>query len=130
MIAPVDHEGVRYEALHWGKERGLGQNGGFVAAIDIASGKELWVQRIYQIVYGDKSPQKYDRFITALALMDGGGALAVTDQTGAVHRLDLATRAVTQISPAPDATPAPNPRKPAKPEPTEKKGFLGKLLGD
>ncbi|MDO9526713.1 MAG: hypothetical protein Q7J57_14440 [Gemmobacter sp.] len=130
MIAPVEHGGLRYEALHWAKERGLGQNGGFVAAIDIASGKELWVQRIYEIVYGDKSPQKYDRFITTLTLIDGDTALAVTDQTGAVYRLDLGTRAVTLISAAPDTTPPPNPRKPAKAEPAEKKGFFGRLLGD
>ena len=69
MVTPVEHDGVRYEAVHWGKQRELGQNGGFVAAIDAASGEELWIVRIYEIVYGEKSPQKYDRFLTELELI-------------------------------------------------------------
>jgi hypothetical protein len=128
MVAPVDHAGIRYQALHWGKERDLGQNGGFVTATDLASGHELWVARIYEIVYGDMSPSKYDRFVTRLELIEDGAALAVTDQTGAVHRLDLATRAVSLIAAAPAADRPANPRKPEKT--AERKGLFGRLRGD
>jgi outer membrane protein assembly factor BamB len=127
MVAPVERDGIRYEALHWGKERNLGQNGGFVVAIDDDTGVELWVQKIYDITYGDKSPQKYDRFVTRLALIDNGAALAVTDDTGAVHRLDLTTRAVTLLQPAPATQTPVNPLKPAA-EPG--KGLLRRLFGD
>lgn len=126
MVEPVVYGDIRYEALHWGKERDLGQNGGFVVAIDMNTGEELWVVRVYEIVYGDKSPQKYDRFITELSLIEKGDALSVTDQSGAVYRLDLATRAVTVLSPAEGNSPTPNPRKPA---PAEKKGFFQRLFG-
>jgi hypothetical protein len=127
MVMPVEHDGIRYEALHWGKQRDLGQNGGFVAAFDIETGAELWIAKIYHIEYGDKSPQKYDRFVTELELIEDGAALAVTDQTGAVHRLDLTSREATVISPAPDRPTGPHPDKPAKAP--EKPGFFRRLLG-
>ena len=113
-VTPVEYDGVRYEAMHWGKPRDLGQNGGFVAAIDIESGDEIWLAKIYQITYGDKSPQKYDRFITALKLVEQGDALEIEDDTGAVHRLDLATREATLVSAAPEVERGPHPDKPPR----------------
>ena len=97
-VEPVRHGGVRYEALHWGKERDLGQNGGLIAAIDEASGDELWVAKVYRIVYGDKSPQKYDRFIDGLALSADGTALMVTDESGGEYRFDLASRTAEALN--------------------------------
>lgn len=114
MVAPVEFDGVRYEALHWGKQRDLGQNGGFVVAVDSATGEELWIQRIYEITYGEKSPQKYDRFITELKLIERGDALEVVDETGARHRLDLETREVTPIEAAPSQERGPHPDRPPK----------------
>ena len=35
-VEPVSIDNVRYEGLHWGKNRGLGQNGGYIVAIDAA----------------------------------------------------------------------------------------------
>ncbi len=94
-VAPVSFEGRRYEAITFGKARGLGQNGGYVAAIDEASGRELWVQRIYRIRYdrgleGDKQ----DVFITGLTLLPAARALRIENERGASYRLDLRTRQV------------------------------------
>ncbi len=112
-VAPVTVNGLRIDALHWGKDRGLGQNGGYVTATDPASDTELWAQKVYDITYGDKSPQKYDLFITKLTVVDDGAAVQITDQDGRVFHLDPATRAVRMImAPVPDA-PKPNPRKPS-----------------
>ena len=33
-VAPVNVGNVKIEAIHWGKDRGLGQNGGYIAAFD------------------------------------------------------------------------------------------------
>ncbi|MEN3375344.1 MAG: hypothetical protein V7604_699 [Hyphomicrobiales bacterium] len=95
-VAPVSFEGRRYEAIDFGKARGLGQNGGYVAAIDEASGRELWVQRIYRIRYdrgleGDKQ----DVFITGLTLLPAARALTIENERGKRYRLDLGTRKVT-----------------------------------
>ncbi|MDT0681203.1 hypothetical protein RM543_00790 [Roseicyclus sp. F158] len=111
-VEPVIEDGVRYEAVHWGKERGFAQNGGIVAARDEGSGEELWTAVIYEIEYGPKSPQKYDRFITRMDLVEGGEALRIMDESGAVHRLDLSTREVETLSAPPQSSPKPNPRKP------------------
>lgn len=125
-VSPVMIDGVRYEALHWGKQRDLGQNGGFVVAYDAATGDELWVQKIYDIVYGDKSPQKYDLFIRDLTAIEDGQALRITDESGRVHKLDLATRTVSVVIEPVTGPARSNPRKP----PTQKaKSLLGRLFG-
>src|SRR6266496_104094 len=95
-VAPVSFEGRRYEAIAFGKARGLGQNGGYVAAIDAASGREVWVQRIYRIRYDRRlEGDKQDVFITGLTLLPAARALAIENERGERYRLDLGTRKVT-----------------------------------
>jgi hypothetical protein len=95
-VQPVTLGGVRYEALHWGRKRGLGQNGGFIMAIDMASGRELWVQRIYEIRYSpDMELDVQDRFITAIRKRMFSNTLEITDEAGHRYRFDPATRAVS-----------------------------------
>jgi hypothetical protein len=90
------HQGVRYEAVHWGQARGLGQNGGYVQALDPATGKVLWIHRIYAIAYDPAMEQdKQDRFISGLAVADNGDALLVVDERGGRYVLDLRTHRVT-----------------------------------
>jgi hypothetical protein len=95
-VAPVSFDGRRYEAIHFGKARGLEQNGGYVAAIDEASGRELWVQRIYRIRY-DRGIEadKQDVFITGLTRAPGAHTLSIENERGARYRLDVRTRKVT-----------------------------------
>ena len=125
-VTPVSVGNIRYDALHWGKERGLDQNGGFVIAINPSTGEEIWVQKIYEIVYGDKSPQKYDLFITDLKFLDARNGLQITDQSGRVHHMGLDSRVVTLIIEPVAGTPRPNPEKP----PTKKpKSLLQRLFG-
>jgi hypothetical protein len=92
-VPPVTLEGVRYEALHWGRERGLGQNGGFVRAVDPDGGRELWTAQVYRIDYQPgMETDVQDRFIRALAPTADGRALLVTDERGGRFVLDLASR--------------------------------------
>ena len=91
-VAPVTVGDVRYEALPWGRERGLDQNGGYVVAKDAATGRELWVARIYRIEYVPKlETDVQDIFIRSLAPSDDGHDLVVTDERGREFQLDLAT---------------------------------------
>jgi len=95
-VAPVSFEGRRYEVINFGKARGLEQNGGYVAAIDEASGNELWVQLIYRIRYDRRiEGDKQDVFITGLTLAPRARALSIENERGARYRLDLRTRKVT-----------------------------------
>ncbi len=92
--APVVVGGIRYEALPWGKARGLGQNGGYLAAIDVASGRESWLLKVYDVVYdGEREDDKQDLFIEDLTL-EASGLLRVTDERGGLYRVDLQQRCV------------------------------------
>ena len=94
-ITPVSFEGRRYEAIDFGKARGLDQNGGYVAAIDEASGLELWVQRVYRIRYERRlEGDKQDVFITRLTPLPATRALLIENERGARYRLDLHNREV------------------------------------
>lgn len=92
--AAVVEGGVRYEALPWGKARGLGQNGGYIAAYDTRTEDELWLLKVYTVVYdGEREDDKQDLFIEDLTL-EAPGRLRVTDERGGVHHVDLRRRAV------------------------------------
>lgn len=95
-VAPVARDGVRYEVVHWGKARGLAQNGGYVAAVDEDSGEELWLLRVYETVYDEgMEGDKQDVFITRLRVACRGACLEVEDERGREYRVDLASHAVT-----------------------------------
>lgn len=97
---PVSQGGIRYEAVPWGRARGLPQNGGYVAAIDEATGAELWLTRIYDAPPADdREGDKRDVFITRLELSADRQFLLVTNELGAVYRLDLRTRSVVRGEP-------------------------------
>lgn len=90
----VDLAGVRMEALQWGRMRGLGQNGGYVAAYDLKTDEELWLLKVYDVHYdGDREDDKQDLFIEDLDVTSDG-LLKVTDESGKVHLVDVARRQV------------------------------------
>lgn len=95
-VDPATVDGVRFEAIHWGRQRGLGQNGGYVAAIDPASGKELWVAQIYVVDYIPKlETDVQDIFIKKLEPGASKGELKVVDERGRLFVLDIAKRTAT-----------------------------------
>ena len=92
-VAPVTLDGMRFEAVHWGRSRGFGQNGGYIAAIDPASGRELWTLKVYAVTYDPTLEEDVqDIFITDLAVRDG--KLEVIDEKGRRFLVDVKTRAV------------------------------------
>jgi hypothetical protein len=96
--SPVSRKGVRYEVVRGGKGRGLGQNGGLIAAVDAGSGQELWVLKVYEVHYdGDMEDDKQDVFITDLSLGWFGNKLTVRNERGERYVVDLDTR---EVSPA------------------------------
>lgn len=91
-VPPVTVGGVRYEVIHWGKERDLGQNGGILAAVDPATGREMWTMKVYRIDYDPDGFEfdMQDRFIARLEV--AGSRLRATTEDGAVYLVDPATR--------------------------------------
>lgn len=95
-VAPVTYAGVRYEVVHWGKGRGLPQNGGYIAAIDEKSGQQLWLLRVYEVHYdGDMEDDKQDIFITTLVISEDGKRLDIEDERGRRYWVDTASQTVS-----------------------------------
>lgn len=94
-IEPVVIGKLRLEVIHWGKERGLTQNGGYIAAYDIDSGKELWVLKIYDIPY-DKALEGdvQDVFIKSMSKGFFSDTLNITDEKDRHYKVDPDTRTV------------------------------------
>lgn len=95
--APLTVGRLRLEAIPWGRARGLSQNGGYIAAYDGATDQELWLIKVYDVVYdGDKEDDKCDVFIADLAL-GSDGRVRVTDERGGVYLVDIERRSVVPV---------------------------------
>jgi hypothetical protein len=93
---PITVAGIRYEAMPWGKARGLDQNGGYIAAVDVVSNQELWLQKIYGVAYDlEMETDVQDVFISSLTLHDGN-LLDIENEQGDHYLLNLVTRAVNK----------------------------------
>jgi hypothetical protein len=87
MVAPVVENGVRYEAPHDAM--------GFVVAIEVATNKELWRVRIYEVrVDPNLERDVQDVFITSLVAKDG--SLLIANERGEKFALDIQTRNITR----------------------------------
>lgn len=92
-VEPVIIDSIKFIALHWGKSRGLGQNGGYIAAYDASTGEELWILKVYEIIYDPQKEQDVqDIFIQSLEKTDSGDELLVTDEHDRTYIVDPATR--------------------------------------
>ena len=98
VVPPVTVGDIRFEAIHWGRERGLGQNGGYLAALDKRTGAELWTLKVYDVEYDPSLEEDVqDIFIRSLSRTLLGGKLKVTDERGRRYRLDPATKSVERL---------------------------------
>jgi hypothetical protein len=62
------------------------------------TGEELWLQKIYDVVYDDDmEADKQDVAITALKLSRWRNRLTVKNERGESYELDLATREVRRV---------------------------------
>jgi hypothetical protein len=92
-VAPITIDDVEFAAIPFGKARGLGQNGGYVAARDPATGKEIWMLKVYDVVYDPKlEGDVQDVFIRSLQKSASGHELVVTDERGRRYIVDPKTR--------------------------------------
>jgi hypothetical protein len=96
-VAPVTIGAVRIEAIHWGRSRGLDQNGGYIVAVDPRSGRELWILKVYDITYDPSMEQDVqDVFITKIT-KGYRGQLLVWEEKGRRYLVDIKTRSVSIV---------------------------------
>jgi len=97
--APVSHAGIRYEAILWGKARGLGQNGGYIVAIDEKTGEEAWTTKVYDVHYDEVMEEdKQDVFISGLTIDADKGILHVENERGGQYLVDIVDRSVREAT--------------------------------
>ncbi len=98
--APVTLGAVRYQAVPFGKARGLGQNGGLVAAVDALTGIELWVLPVYTLHHNpEMEGDKQDIHIARLSAQ-GDHQLRVEAERGhGTWLVDVLKRTATKVAP-------------------------------
>ena len=95
-VEPIIYKGIKYEAIHWGKSRGLGQNGGYIEAFSAKTGKSLWVLKVYSIKYGKFAGDAYDNFIRSMKV--DNGYLIIDNERGGKYKVNLSTKEVSKVN--------------------------------
>jgi hypothetical protein len=92
-IPAITIGGLRYEALLWGRERGLGQNGGLIDIVEASTGKSVGVIKVYAIEYQSQlETDVQDVFFESMTASVDGKQLMVTDEKGRRFQVDLEQR--------------------------------------
>jgi len=80
-VEPIEHRGVRYAVVRGAKGRGLPHNGGYIEATELASGRSLWLVKVYEVVYdSDIEDDKRDVYISLLRLDAARSRLLVENE--------------------------------------------------
>ncbi len=94
-VAPVVVGKLKVVVLPWGKDRGLGQNGGYVAILDADTGKELRLVKVYEVRYEERREgDLQDVFIAAMSKSLFSDKLSIADEKGRKYTLDPETGVV------------------------------------
>jgi PQQ enzyme-like repeat protein len=115
-VAPVEHNGVRYEEDRTDERQG-DQAGGYLVALDAKSGARLWRLKVYEVPdYRSAGVSAGGIYFRSMRLAPGGGALEIENEAGGKYLVDIARRTSTQVG-GPQATGVAKPAPPPKPKP-------------
>lgn len=94
-VAPLKAGALRFEQVGNGLLAGFDQMGGYLAAYDDASGRQLWMLKVYD---NQRSPDRegdvQDVFFKAMSLQSDG-TLLIENERGARYVVDPAVRTST-----------------------------------
>ena len=96
---PVVHKGIRYEQMRRPQEQGFTQAGGVIAAIDEASGKQLWSVQLYQTAF-DAAEERdaQEVYVSHLGIDAKAGVLIATDERKRRWQIELGSGHAVQLS--------------------------------
>jgi hypothetical protein len=98
-VEPIEHRGVRYAVVRGAKGRGLPQNGGYIEATELASGRSLWLVKVYEVIYdNDIEDDKRDVYISRLRLDAGGNRLLIQNERDERFAVELDGSRVHKLS--------------------------------
>lgn len=105
VVAPIEHNGIRYEQDMQSYGHGGDQPGGYLTAINVKTGERLWMLKVYDV--SDLSESGVDSigiYFKSMALVSGRDALEIEDETGRHFIFDLINKASAQVSETPTDT--------------------------
>ena len=89
-VEAVVKGGIRYVVPHFGALHGKAQNGGYVRAEELGSGRLLWDRMVYRVIYDEKLERDaQDVFIVRLTVKEA--TLLVENALGETFEMDLDT---------------------------------------
>lgn len=96
-VLPIAIAGVRYEQVRNGLVAGLDQMGGYLAAVDVATGEQLWVLKVHDnrrdpALEGDVQ----DVFFRSMVLQPDG-RLLIENERRARFVVDTAARTAVAV---------------------------------
>lgn len=96
-VAPVVHQGIRYEQIKAPSSKGL-PPGGYVSATEVATGKRVWLAKVYDTALdSNRETDVQIVFFKSLVLNQGGDALLIEDEKQRKYRVSLADGAVQSV---------------------------------
>jgi hypothetical protein len=95
-VPSIVYRGYQYKVVHWGKARGLPQNGGYIAVTHLPNGKELALIKIYETKYDpEMEADIQDVFITKLTI--SGKRILIENERSEWFALDTRDFSVTVL---------------------------------
>lgn len=96
-IPPISHNGIRYAVRRFEEGR-FGQSGGVVQALNESTGTELWIVKVYSIIFDpDMEKDVQEIYIRSIQLSPEQDALLVIDERRRRYRITLADGTVLAL---------------------------------
>jgi hypothetical protein len=96
-ITPLIIDDIRVEAVHWGKEKELGQNGGYIVAYNNTTNEELWLLKVYHVEYdGVMEEDVQDIFIKSIIVTAMPKTIKIVNEKGKSFLVDIGNKRVKE----------------------------------
>ena len=97
-VKPVEWDGVRYQQDLDGAPRSRDQGFGYLLAVDVASGRELWELKVYSVpVQPGLEADVQEVYFARMARVPGCDELEIDNEDGDRFLVDVRTRRVRKL---------------------------------
>ena len=97
-VPPVTSRGIRYQTVSGARARGFKQDGGVIAAVDAASGKELWTLVVYDTDYdAHEETDVQEVYIVRMTLNGASDSLLIENERRKRFSVSLRDRSVKEV---------------------------------
>lgn len=99
-VAPILHNGISYEQDMQSYRYGGTQSGGYLVAINPATGERLWMLKVYEVPDHTASGVSLTpgRYFRTMRLVPGRDEIEIENEVGGKYLVDLSAQSATWIS--------------------------------